>query len=81
MKNRRHSLRMTIDREASLSTLDGSHIRSCRLRNLSARGARVLIDDHADLPDSIVLHLLGDGVSWPCRIVRRQAGEIGVLFV
>jgi hypothetical protein len=81
MSYRRKSMRMDIDRVALIGTPDGEGLRSCRLRDMSARGAKLLLDDHGDLPERVVLHLKDEGTAWPCRIVRRQAGVIGVQFV
>lgn len=80
MHNRRSAVRTDLDRQGTLATPDGSIVRPCNLRNISSRGARVVIADHADLPDGLVLSLTGDTVSWPCRVVRREAGEVGVQF-
>lgn len=80
MDNRRKAIRTEIERQGTLSTPDGSIVRACNLRNISSRGARVMIEDHDGLPDGLVLHVTQDNVSWPCRVVRRQAGEIGVQF-
>ena len=81
MTYRRGSVRMNIDRLAQIGTPDGTSLRACRLRDMSARGAKLLLDDHDDLPERVVLYLKDEGTSWPCRIVRRQAGAIGVQFV
>lgn len=81
MKNRRCAVRVEVDRAAQVATRDGGTVRGCNLRNLSSRGACLALPDHADLPSDLVLLMPADTVSWPCRIVRRQTGEIGVVFV
>jgi hypothetical protein len=81
MDNRRRALRVNFVKSAQLVTADGKIIRRCEVRDLSSRGAKLLLSDHADLPDDVMLHLPLDGVTWPCRIMRRRGGEIGVQFV
>ncbi len=81
MHSRRNALRTKINMSAQLVTSDGRVVRTGQLRDLSARGAKLVLPNSAELPEQVILHLPLDGVMWPCRIVRRRDGEVGVLFV
>ncbi len=81
MHSRRNALRTKVNMSAQLVTSDGRVVRTGQLRDLSARGAKLALSSSADLPERMILHLPLDGVTWPCRIVRRRSGEVGVLFV
>ena len=59
---------------------DGSTI-LCIIKDISEGGARLSGGGVNELPDHFVLSLSADHkVSRPCRIVRRDEGEIGVQF-
>lgn len=80
MGNQRQALRVDFFRTALLLSVDGAVIRDCQVRNLSSRGARLIVSDPAHLPDDVLLCLPLDGVTWPCRIMQRRSREIGVQF-
>lgn len=80
MESRRRSIRIRMEKQGTLTSLDGLFVRRCNLRNISSRGARLLVENPEEFPDGLVLRLEDKDVSWPCRIVRRQAHEIGVQF-
>lgn len=81
MDNRRKSLWVEFVKSAQLASGDGTIVRQCQVRDLSSRGAKIVLPDHTDLPDDLILHLPLDGVMWPCRITRRRGSEIGVQFI
>ncbi len=84
MQNRRKSVRVKIDRAALIKPKDGSFSIACTMRDISARGARLLLDRQNagdSLPDIVVLHLPDDGSGWLCQIVRRRGNELGIQFV
>ena len=80
MDNRRKAIRMDFFKSAQLITSDGTIIQRCEVRDLSSRGAKLILLDHDKLPTNVLLHMPLDGVMWPCRIMRRRGREIGVQF-
>lgn len=80
MDNRRQAQRVEFVKFAHLLSTDGTILHECQVRNLSSRGARLILSELADLPDDVLLCLPLDGVTWPCRIMRRRGREIGIEF-
>jgi PilZ domain-containing protein len=54
--------------------------RSCVIRDLSATGAAIEIENPKDVPDEFILDVLEDGLRLPCRVVWRTQFRIGVTF-
>jgi hypothetical protein len=54
---------------------------ACGVRNISALGARLLVEGSVSPPDTFLLIVALDGLEADCRVVWRQAGEIGVRFL
>ena len=53
----------------------------CAVRDLSETGARLTIDGSVTIPDNFELIVELDGLAVDCRVVRRKAHEIAVMFV
>ena len=81
MNNRRKALRVNFVKPAQLVAIDGKTICQCEVRDLSSRGARLVVLAPVALPNDGILHLPLDGVTWPYRIKRRRGNEIGVQFI
>ena len=54
---------------------------ACGVRNISASGARLLVEGSVSPPDTFLLTVALDGLEADCQVVWRKAGEIGVRFV
>ena len=52
----------------------------CTVRNLSGRGAKLMVASAIGIPDSFDL-VLPTTLKQPCRVAWRKAKEIGVSFV
>jgi hypothetical protein len=53
----------------------------CQIRNLSAHGARVLLEGNASVPNDFYLYVVGDGVIAHVQATWRTANEMGVRFL
>ena len=64
-----------------LSAMDGSSSRPWCLVDCSPGGARLLVDDPAQVPDTFTLVQKGPVAAlWKCRVVWRSDSHIGVAF-
>jgi hypothetical protein len=54
---------------------------ACIVHDISARGARLLLPEAADVPESFTLSLDPGEDRWACRVVWRRLGEVGIAFV
>jgi hypothetical protein len=52
----------------------------CTVRNLSVRGAKLLVGTQVGIPDSFDLTFPADGSTRACKVIWRKEGEIGVVF-
>jgi hypothetical protein len=52
----------------------------CTVRNLSVRGAKLIVGTQVGIPAAFDLTLTADGSSRPCKVIWRKEGEIGVEF-
>ena len=78
--NRRKSVRRSIGYSAKIVAHDGSWGRDCRVVDVSDSGARLVIDEPADMPRDFVLALTERGKARHCHVVWTRDGEIGVKF-
>ncbi len=54
---------------------------ACIVHDISARGARLLLPEAADVPETFTLSLDPGEDRWACRVVWRRLGEVGIAFV
>ena len=52
----------------------------CMIRNLSATGARIIINEHLQFPERFHLINIRDGVVYGARLVWTKGCEVGVQF-
>jgi hypothetical protein len=52
----------------------------CTVRNLTVRGAKLLVGSQVGVPERFDLAIVPDGGSRPCKVIWRKDGEIGVEF-
>lgn len=50
------------------------------IRDLSASGAAIEVENPKDVPDEFTLDIPDDGLRLPCRVVWRTQFRIGVTF-
>lgn len=75
----RHGKRVSLDRSGRVDAGEGER-HTCIVKDISAAGARLLLPEAGDVPDRFHLSLDPSGDRWPCRVVWRQIGEVGVAF-
>jgi hypothetical protein len=54
---------------------------SCTVRDLSATGARLRVENLASIPDTFELIIAVDGLEASCEVVWRKTNEVGVKFI
>jgi hypothetical protein len=53
----------------------------CTVRNLSDTGALLEVQSTVGIPDTFELVFNDGGLVQPCRLVRRNATQLGVAFI
>jgi hypothetical protein len=74
----RQGTRVAIDHAGRVNARGESH--ACIVQNISAAGARLLLPEAEDIPETFTLSLHPGGDRWACRVVWRRLGELGVTF-
>jgi hypothetical protein len=77
---RRKSTRSRVLKSAKL-VIDRASIIDCVVRNLTNKGARILIANTVDLPPDFEMTFDGGHSIRPCRLIWRTVTETGVEFV
>jgi hypothetical protein len=81
MSNQRRSSRQTVNAPAWMDFGPDARCR-CRLIDISANGARLVVDDIDTTPDSFDLLLSRFGrTSYHCNVIWRRGNEVGVEFL
>ncbi|MBA3727507.1 MAG: PilZ domain-containing protein [Armatimonadetes bacterium] len=78
MDNKRETVRHRVLKAGTIA-FRGAGI-SCRVRNLSASGAALEVENQIGIPPSFDLVLEPDHVNRPCHVVWRKERRIGVAF-
>ena len=77
----RRESRKEVGRKAWLDIGGGKPLVVCTLIDISASGAKVALDDAAQIPSTFDLHLTRDGKqNFSCRIVWRNTEALGIAF-
>lgn len=77
----RGSARKDLQYRAWVDAGDGSPPRICMVLDISKTGARIAVENSAEIPQEFTLLLTGEGnVRRKCRVARRTEGEVGVQF-
>jgi hypothetical protein len=79
MEERRKYPRTEIDEPAYVSS--GGSIISCRVRNISAEGAAIDVENPAYVPPRFRLVMASDSSVYECNVAWIQRNRIGVTFV
>ncbi|MCF1449844.1 PilZ domain-containing protein [Agrobacterium vitis] len=80
MSERRDTARLRALKGARIIHGNGSMTRDSTIRNLSAGGAKLVLQSTADIPDLFDL-LFDDGARRSCRVRWRKLTELGVEFL
>jgi len=78
MNERRRAFRRRVVMAGQLEFSEGSL--DCRVRNLSDRGATLLVKSEKGLPHEMALRLLRSGEKFYCYVVWRDEKQLGVVF-
>jgi hypothetical protein len=79
MEERRKHPRTEIDQRAYVSS--GGSVMSCTVRNISAEGAAIDVENPAFVPPQFRLVMAKDSSVRECRVAWIQRNRIGVTFV
>jgi PilZ domain len=79
MEEKRKHPRTEINQPAFVSS--GGSVMSCTVRNISAEGAAIEVDNPAFVPQHFRLVMANDSSVHQCRIAWIQQKRIGVTFV
>ena len=79
MEERRKHPRTEIDEPAYVSS--GGSVMSCRVRNISAEGAAIDVENPAFVPARFRLVMAKDSSVRECRVAWIQQNRIGLTFV
>jgi PilZ domain len=81
-KENRKSLRRTVQHNAAILNSDGSILGGCAMMDVSAQGAKLVVQGEIEIPDEFVLLLTRGGkVRRQCKVAWRKEDEIGVKFL
>lgn len=75
---RRQVPRRTVLKGGRIAFNDGRSTIDCKVRNLSTRGAKLVVSSVVGIPDSF--ELLLDGARQPCRVTWKTPEKLGVEF-
>ncbi|MCJ2013265.1 PilZ domain-containing protein [Methylobacterium sp. J-076] len=75
----RQGRRVPLDRPGRVYAGEGTR-HPCIVRDISAAGARLLLPEAGEVPETFALSLDPGGDRWACRVVWRRLGEVGVAF-
>ena len=80
--NNRRTSRQAVNSPAWLEIGNDARLRRCKLIDISANGARLIVEDVENTPDSFNLLLSRFGSpSYRCNVVWKQGDEMGVEFL
>jgi PilZ domain len=80
--NNRRTSRQAINSPAWLEIGSDARLRRCKLVDISANGARLIVENNENIPDGFNLLLSRFGSpSYHCTVVWKQGDEMGVEFL
>jgi hypothetical protein len=79
MEEKRKYPRTEINEPAYVSS--GGSVMSCMVRNISAEGAAIDVENPAFVPSTFRLVMADDSTVYECRIAWIQKNRIGLTFV
>jgi PilZ domain len=82
MSNKRRTSRQAVNSPAWMEIGVDARLRKCRLVDISAKGARLFVENIDDTPDSFNLLLSRFGrPQYRCNVVWKHGNEVGVEFL
>jgi PilZ domain len=79
MEEKRKHPRTEIDEPAYVSS--GGSVMSCTVRNISAEGAAIDVENPAFVPSQFRLVMVNNAKVYKCRVAWIQRNRIGLTFV
>jgi PilZ domain len=80
MDEKRKTPRRRVLKGGKIVFADGLRVIDCRIRDLSADGARLLIANTIGVPDTFLLLEQSTGKLYPASVIWRQEAVLGVKF-
>jgi hypothetical protein len=80
MQERRHSSRTRTLRAARILFNNKRSVVDCMVRNISARGACLLVANVVGIPSTFDLMIDGESASRPCTMVWHASNRLGIEF-
>jgi hypothetical protein len=78
LDERRRFPRMRVLKSGKINVAERAPAILCTVRNISAMGACLQLDNHYGVPDAFAVTI--DGVQRPCRVVWRSTQRMGISF-
>lgn len=80
MQDRRRTARSRVFLAGAIAGRDGQVARACVVRDLSATGAHLAVDEPSGAPDEVALSLGPGGEVRRARVVWRGPSTVGIAF-
>jgi hypothetical protein len=80
MSNKRQSPRREVSKQARIVSDSFAVLSNCAIKDLSSGGARIEIEDSADVPDRFYLYLPHDRVLYDSEVRWRDGSFLGLRF-
>ncbi|HTN96808.1 MAG TPA: PilZ domain-containing protein [Nordella sp.] len=80
LTEKRQSLRMRRLKEASVFFLDGRTVITCKVRDVSASGARLRVGESFLIPQNFLVTIPGEMIQRPAERVWVRGDEVGIRF-
>jgi hypothetical protein len=80
MDDKRKSGRRRVLKGGKIVFADAMRVIDCTIRDLSEKGARLVIANTIGVPDSFQLFEKSSGMLYPATVVWRQTNALGVKF-
>ena len=80
MDDKRKSGRRRVLKGGKIVFTDAMRVIDCTIRDLSEKGARLVIANTIGVPDSFQLFEKSSGMLYPATVVWRQTNALGVKF-
>lgn len=78
---KRRAPRRRVLKAAVIAYADRHCTMPCAVRDISASGARLRVDNPLQVPDTFELLIELDGLEADCEVVTRKSSEVGVRFL